>query len=921
MKIPVRISILLFFVASLASHKLYSQAGPVYTVAGGGTATGEGIPATSASFSDITGLAIDQYGNTYIADRLAGKVICMNAVTKNIHTVAGNGSMGYGGDGGPATAAMLGYGVRGLAVSHTGDLFISDDVHIRKVDLGSGIITTVAGGGTSLADGIPATDAVIGVNDLCVDFNGNLYFGSDNRIRRVDAVTGIITTVAGTGTPGDAGDGGPATAAQVGGSTRCISIDNKGNLYLLSSVGNRIRKIDATTGLIHTIAGGGTSAFYEGIPATSFNLYSVQSFDTDGDGNLFIGDWGNDRILHVDVSSGATYTLAGSSASTASPADGTPALSALVHPFLVAANSGTGKISYCEAGVKVRDFFLPSLVPSTGIHYSAATDSFLVYVDGNCAGPRICTRTLSWHPGLSIATSFGDGTYDTSIVGLSWYTTGYIVQEHSYASGGSYQILQVLLSSGVAVDTLDYEYTHLQCVDMSVNFFKDLDFDGVKGPTESYLYNSLVTEIDSNDVPVDTVVASSGFSYRAHGLPGDVYRFRVIDVPPAIYASMPASGVALDTIQVATTTNPTKWIGFDCAGTTDYDIMSVLTVSMTRPHRQHGKIYVKNNYCFPSDVTVGLHFNPHYFFLSSSMTPLAISTETVTWNLPAMSSADNNMRAIPFSLQHITSPPFLADGDTVGLQVYAGPVTGDINPMNNIIIRTDTIRVSHDPNAISVQPGCFDNDTEFTFLVQFENIGSGPAEHVHVMDTLSPLLDAGSIRIIASSHTMFTQKTELGGRTIYKFDFPNIHLADSSDHEGRNGMFVYAIKNKPGMPVGSVIKSRVGIYFDQNDVVMTNEARNQKGCPVETNVKQVAGNAAGEVNVFPNPTENELRVSFEKEGSFSEYSVYDMHGRLITHAAFHTKMVTLSTRTFAPGMYYIVLRGSSGVVTKKFVRL
>ena len=216
-------------------------------------------------------MAVDASGNLYIADTGNNRIRKVSA-TGIITTVAGNGSAGYSGDGGPATSAQLD-GPEGVAVDGSGNLYIADTCNnrIRKVSA-TGIITTVAGNGSAgySGDGGPATSAQLSLPaGVAVDGSGNLYIADsgNNRIRKVSA-TGIITTVAGNGSPGYSGDGGPATSAQLN-QPAGVAVDASGNLYIADSSNNRIRKVSAT-GIITTVAGNGFDGYSgDGGPATS----------------------------------------------------------------------------------------------------------------------------------------------------------------------------------------------------------------------------------------------------------------------------------------------------------------------------------------------------------------------------------------------------------------------------------------------------------------------------------------------------------------------------------------------------------------------------------------------------------------------------------------------------------------------------
>ena len=284
--------------------------GVITTVAGNGTLgfSGDNGPATSAQLWNPTGVAVDSVGNLYIAD--TGNYRIRKVSNGVIATVAGNGvCCDFGGDNGPATSAQLGLSpATGVAVDSAGNLYIADtyDERIRKVS--NGVITTVAGGGSVLGDSGPATGALLsGPNGVAVDSAGNLYIADtgNSRIRKVS--NGVIATVAGNAGYGFFGDNGPATSALLYGPFG-VAVDSAGNLYIADTYDNCIRTV--SNGVIATVAGNGTPGFSgDNGPATSAELHSPWGVAVDSAGNLYIADSGNSRIRKV--SNGVITTVAG----------------------------------------------------------------------------------------------------------------------------------------------------------------------------------------------------------------------------------------------------------------------------------------------------------------------------------------------------------------------------------------------------------------------------------------------------------------------------------------------------------------------------------------------------------------------------------------------------------------------------------
>jgi sugar lactone lactonase YvrE len=280
-----------------------STSGIITTVAGNGTwgYSGDGGAATSAMLADPSDVAVDSLGNLYIND-WSNKRIRKVDTSGIITTVAGNGIAGYAGDGGAATSAMLSNPF-GVAVDAAGNLFIADsgNQRIRKVST-SGIITTVAGNGTYgySGDGGAATSAMLSdPYGVTVDAAGNLFIADsgNQRIRKV-STSGIITTVAGNGTAGYAGDGGAATSGLLSG-PQDVAVDSAGNLYIADTFNSVIRKV-STSGIITTVAGNGTAGYAgDGGAAILAQLYRPFGLAADSSGNLYIADSYNYRIRKV----------------------------------------------------------------------------------------------------------------------------------------------------------------------------------------------------------------------------------------------------------------------------------------------------------------------------------------------------------------------------------------------------------------------------------------------------------------------------------------------------------------------------------------------------------------------------------------------------------------------------------------------
>jgi len=393
------------FIAEGTRIRRVNPTGIITTIAGTGTPglpSGDGGPASAAVFSSLQFIAADKDGNVYVSDN--GYYVRKIGTSGIITGFAGvSGIHSFGGDGGPATAALM-FDPDGLAADGTGNVYICDghNERVRMVNP-AGIINTIAGDSVAIiaihlygGDGGPATDAQVIPWSLATDPAGNLFIVDNGYgvVRKVNTA-GIITTYAGipdtTASPGFSGDSGPATNALLN-NPWGIATDTSGNLYICDNGNDRIRKVDAA-GIITTIAGNGSTGFMgDGGPATTCefnNPYDIVWQAGCGSGSLYISDHGNSRIRRIVLNNYPPTFIAGHTFSIT-----TCPVTISIDSMLVIADSNTGQpetwavLTPTAHGTLIATYSAISTggaITPTGLSYTpatgyAGTDTFRVSI-------------------------------------------------------------------------------------------------------------------------------------------------------------------------------------------------------------------------------------------------------------------------------------------------------------------------------------------------------------------------------------------------------------------------------------------------------------------------------------------------------------------------------------------------------------
>jgi gliding motility-associated-like protein len=301
-----------YFTVSNAVRRISLNDGLIWTVAGSDTYghAGDGGPGINAQFQSTYDVCKDAFNNLYVTEWGGHYIRKIAANSGVVTTIAGTGAGGYSGDGGPATAAMINR-PQGIYCDAAGNIYFADTYNsrVRKITVATGIITTVAGNGTTSHSG----DGGLAVNagtpypvDVSIDGAGNIYFievfsSNTCRVRKIQLATGIVTTVAGMSSYAHSGDGGPATSASLFDPTG-LYVDGPGNIYISQYDDSRIRKVDVNTGIINTIAGTGINSFSgDGWKAINATMNRPLGLTMAPNGDIYVADNSNHRIRKISA--------------------------------------------------------------------------------------------------------------------------------------------------------------------------------------------------------------------------------------------------------------------------------------------------------------------------------------------------------------------------------------------------------------------------------------------------------------------------------------------------------------------------------------------------------------------------------------------------------------------------------------------
>lgn len=473
----------------------------------------------------------------------------------------------------------------------------------------------------------------------------------------------------------------------------------------------------------------------------------------------------------------------------------------------------------------------------------------------------------------------------------------------------------IAVENGVAVDSQVYIYSRQDelCIDVFNYFYIDVNNNCIKDNDELFASVPVAVELSTLVNPPDTFHCLNGFKSLVSTIyEEDIITCKVLSMPVGTYLTCPSDSTIRDTMLLNVTEVFNNYFGINCTSGNAFDLSVNANTPVTGAIDQWGTIFTLNTHCYGPNTILTFQHSPKYEYTGDATPqPTSVNGTVLTWNLGSL--AFGGMEEIHFQVWTPGGP--LTFGDTVQNRFFINPNTGDIDPTNNAIVVVDTVVASCDPNAIYVNPGfCTIPGGELEYTITFENMGNGPAEHVFILDTLPAELDIKTLEIEFNSHYMTYARRVANGQNIIMFDFPDINLADSSDHENCHGMFKYTIKSYNTLPIGTEINHRAGIYFDYNGVILTNTVKNEICAPAV--IEEII--SKNDLTVYPNPVSDVLSITSSKG---KVYEITNMLGQLMLSGCLEAGVGKVDINAISPGIYSIKVAGDKTVSLQKFQKL
>jgi conserved repeat domain len=389
---------------------------------------------------------------------------------------------------------------------------------------------------------------------------------------------------------------------------------------------------------------------------------------------------------------------------------------------------------------------------------------------------------------------------------------------------------------------------------------------------------------------------------------GHTYTLKVLDPPLGAAMSCPSNGMITVSMPPPASANNVISVdfGYTCNPTSNFDLQ-VTGRGYYRPWANSSiNIWALNKSCSPHNAVLTVQVSNQYTISSTYPTANSINGNTATFNINNISN--HSAPQVSLSLLPAASNT-LSVGDNICFTATITPTTGDINPTNNTLVRCDTVIGSYDPNDKQVSPaGPIMNGEKLDYVINFENLGNDTAFNIYILDTLSDKLDVKSFMFQSASHKSNFNIENVNGKNILKCYFPDIHLPDSNSKEYNKGFIKFSINAKSGLTPLTEITNRAGIYFDYNEVVMTNTTNNWiRPLGVDDNLSDKNKRFL----IYPNPAESSVTIKTDP-ALYDAVKFINSMGQLVISRPIEKTETNIDIKSLAPGIYYLQLSGVNG---------
>jgi len=820
----------------------------------------DGSCLTTGFYAPSTHIKLDAFNNVYITDQFCGTVDF---------------------DPGPGTATLSSVGTRDLFIlklDSFGNFIWVKRIGSPGAGIGSSGIAVDSLGNTY------TTGPFGGTSGATVDFNPgagvyNLTASSYNAvfILKLDPSGNFIWAKGLTGSGASVSN--PFT----------LTLDDSLNIYTVGSLTGTI-DLNPGTGVYNISSPGSLSSLFISKLNSSGNFVWAKSVVINN--TLAIQSIATDNASHITMTGYFTQTV-----------DFDPG------PGVYNLTSGTSSSSYNLVLWQLDtqgNFIWANRIPSTSstIGYQVATDSLNnIYVTGVFSG------TADFDPGIgstALISAGSSGTWDVAIA--KYNSSGNLIWAKGVGGSNSEQSFSTTVGAAGDVFIAGYFTSPTIDFDPGPGIY---NLTNIGSSVSAFICKWSQDSCSNLTIVIDSIhnvsCVSPGYSSvtASGGLAPYTYMWNTSPPTNDSVANFTGNGIYQIVVTDSNSCSVDRSYLINGPQYSSFDLTGSLWAGGFRGGHNSGlNLLLYNDGCVPVSGSVKLILDPLVSYVSSYITPVTISGDTLIWNF---SNLQYDSVFFQTGIQVFTSLSAVI-GDSLCFKIIIDPVTGDADTTNNVKYYCYEYQNSYDPNIKSVYPtgACIpnyvENDQLLTYTIQFQNTGTADAIDIYVLDTLDAGLDLSTVRVTGNSDPVIT---EVLPGNVLKFRFDNIHLPDSTSNEpASHGYVIYEIMPLPGLTNGTEIKNKAGIYFDFNPPVYTNSVLNTIIDVVPTTCSSVDVPAVKSITsllVYPNPANSTITVKSDKP---TEVRIMNMLGEVLMSRAIGKEAV-IDISQLANGIYFI----------------